>query len=234
MDRWGQTPDDRRGKRPARAGRNGSGGRRRLYWALNQNEEDIEHVHQLRVSTRRAGAALVIFRRLLAGQQFKRAVGNCARCAGPPARPGTGTFSLKIPRPGSRRPPIAIALASISARTRPWPAHVGPGPPCPGHAERRAGAGPAAGRHPRQPDSANASRLPGRPGQDHACPPGSRIWCVRRGRTCMLTNICTLSAFWANNYVMRWRFLYAVFRMTSAARPMPMWSTCKKCSARPR
>ena len=46
---------------------------RRLYWALNQNEEDTEHVHQLRVSTRRAGAALRIFADCLPAKSYKRA-----------------------------------------------------------------------------------------------------------------------------------------------------------------
>lgn len=44
---------------------------RRLYWALNQNEEDTEHVHQLRVSTRRAGAALRIFAVCLPKKRLK-------------------------------------------------------------------------------------------------------------------------------------------------------------------
>jgi CHAD domain-containing protein len=45
---------------------------RRLFWALNQTEEDIEHVHQLRVSTRRAGAALNIFACCLPPKSLKR------------------------------------------------------------------------------------------------------------------------------------------------------------------
>jgi CHAD domain-containing protein len=46
---------------------------RRLYWALNQTEEDTDHVHQLRVSTRRAGAALKIFADCLPPKMLKRA-----------------------------------------------------------------------------------------------------------------------------------------------------------------
>src|SRR4051812_43428548 len=41
--------------------------------ALDESEKDPENVHQLRVATRRAGAALRIFRHCLPAKIFKRA-----------------------------------------------------------------------------------------------------------------------------------------------------------------
>lgn len=46
--------------------------RNRLPQAVFQADEDVEHVHQLRVSTRRAGAALRIFQDLLPGKVYDR------------------------------------------------------------------------------------------------------------------------------------------------------------------
>src|SRR3954470_19745556 len=46
--------------------------RDRLPWAVHHADEDDEHVHQLRVGTRRAGAALRIFADSLPGKLHKR------------------------------------------------------------------------------------------------------------------------------------------------------------------
>src|SRR3954452_4423557 len=46
--------------------------RDRLPWAVHHADEDDEHVHQLRVGTRRAGAALRIFADCLAPKLYRR------------------------------------------------------------------------------------------------------------------------------------------------------------------
>lgn len=45
----------------------------RLAGALNESDRDLEHVHQLRVATRRAGAALAVFAACLSPRDFERA-----------------------------------------------------------------------------------------------------------------------------------------------------------------
>ncbi|MBI3410096.1 MAG: CHAD domain-containing protein [Planctomycetes bacterium] len=79
--------------------------RDRLAPALHHAEEDVEHVHQLRVSTRRAGAALRIFASTLPDKtldRLRKALRRLRRAAG--AARDWDVFLLELVKRNSRAP----------------------------------------------------------------------------------------------------------------------------------
>src|SRR5262245_58375048 len=59
--------------------------------AVHQADKDPEHVHQLRVGTRRADAALRIFRSCLPGKVYREARARLRSIRRAAGRPATGT-----------------------------------------------------------------------------------------------------------------------------------------------
>ncbi|MHB1036602.1 MAG: CHAD domain-containing protein [Pirellulales bacterium] len=95
--------------------------RRRLAPAAERPEEDIEHVHQLRVATRRAMAAMRIFDDFLPTRRarwIKKQLRLIRRAAGEARDLDVLAARLRAPGPQSPESPSANVLARLAARRR--------------------------------------------------------------------------------------------------------------------
>ena len=132
--------------------------RHHLPLAVERAAEDVEHVHQLRVATRRAGAAVRIFRDLLpkkSQREAKRVLRAVRRAAG-----------------AARDWDVFLARSRfVGGRGRGLPRRVRPAGACGGPGRTRRGRGRAVRRDPRQsarPSPPRSDTRPARSLSEHA------------------------------------------------------------------
>jgi hypothetical protein len=196
--------------------------------AMYQAEKDPENVHQLRVSTRRSGAAVDIFALCLPEKVYKairKQLRNIRRAAGA-ARDWDVFLDSLIgwaEHDTARLRPAYLFLMGygLAQRIDAQGQLQALTPEYHFDLERRVAETIAAVHKPRsQPEL-----------QTLLWPAVSASWTTRRAVTCRTTTTCTRCAFAESACAMRWKSSPTVSPRRSARKSIPQWRRCRRFSA---